>query len=443
MKFLSFLFFGIFSLCLSAQLDNRPPNIILIMVDDLGAECVNSYGGSSYSTPRLTHMAESGMQFENCHSMPICTPSRVKLMTGRSNKKNHVNFAYLHPNEKTFSQVLKSNGYETLIAGKWQLGQDKKLPKHFGFDEHILWQLNTQGRDSLGLDKRYSNPRLVENGVTYEKNEGEFSTDLIIDYINEFMARKKNQPFLVYYPMILTHCPFVPTPHSEDWDPNDLGSKTYKGDEKYFGDMVYYMDYSVGRIIDKVGDLGIEENTMIIFTADNGTDQPVVSIKNNISIDGAKGKTIDTGTHVPLLVSWSKTIESGIINKSLIDFSDFFPTICEAAGIKLNSNLDLNGVSFYKQLIGQDGPKRKWIHSWYSRGGGSSMNDETFEWVRNETYKFYRGNKFYNVKKDPNEKNKLSWNQMTIEERKIQQEFSNVLKSYNGLRNNTRINESL
>ena len=109
---------------------------------------------------------------------------------------------------------------------------DKKLPKHFGFDEHILWQLNTQGRDSLGLDKRYSNPRLVENGITYEKNEGEFSTDLIIDYINEFMARKKNQPFLVYYPMILTHCPFVPTPHSEDWDPNDLGSKTYKGDEK-------------------------------------------------------------------------------------------------------------------------------------------------------------------------------------------------------------------
>ena len=110
---------------------------------------------------------ESGMQFENCHSMPICTPSRVKLMTGRSNK-NHINFAYLHPNEN-FSQVLKSNGYETLIAGKWQLGQDKKLPKHFGFDEHILWQLNTQGRDSLGLDKRYSNPRLVENGITYEK----------------------------------------------------------------------------------------------------------------------------------------------------------------------------------------------------------------------------------------------------------------------------------
>ena len=100
--------------------------------------------------------------------------------------------------------------------------------------------------------------------------------------------------------------------------------KPIKEMKKYFGDMVSYMDYSVGRIIDKVGDLGIEENTMIIFTADNGTDQPVVSIKNNISIDGAKGKTIDTGTHVPLLVSWSKTIESGIINKSLIDFSDFF-----------------------------------------------------------------------------------------------------------------------
>ena len=441
MKFLSFLFFGIFSLYTTAQADNRPPNIIIIMVDDLGAECVNSYGGSSYSTPRLTQMAQSGMQFENCHSMPICTPSRVKLMTGRSNKKNHVNFAYLHPKEKTFSQVLKSNGYETLIAGKWQLGQDKKLPKHFGFDEHILWQLNTQGRDSLGLDKRYSNPRLVENGITYEKNEGKFSTDLVVDYINEFMDRKKNQPFLVYYPMILTHCPFVSTPHSDDWDPNDLGSKTYKGDAKYFGDMVSYMDYSIGRIIDKVDELGIKENTIIIFTADNGTDQPVVSTKNSTSIKGSKGRTIDYGTHVPLLVSWPNKIEAGVINKSLVDFSDFFPTICEAAGITLNPNLDLDGFSFYNQLLGLEGSKRKWIHSWYSRAGGSSITDETFEWVRDETYKFYRGNRFYNTKEDPEEENILNWNDMTKKERKIRQDFMEVLKSYNYLRNNTGIIE--
>ena len=176
MKKILIIFFFL-SLISKAQEYEKAPNIILIMVDDLGAECLNSYGGTSYETPFLNKMSEDGMQFENAHSMPICTPSRVKLMTGKSNKKNHVEFAYLDPKEKTFSQVLQSAGYDTLIAGKWQLGQNKKLPKHFGFDEHILWQLNTRGRDSTGLDKRYSNPRLVKNGITYEENEGRFSTD--------------------------------------------------------------------------------------------------------------------------------------------------------------------------------------------------------------------------------------------------------------------------
>ena len=268
---------------------------------------------------------------------------------------------------------------------------------------------NTQGRDSLGLDKRYSNPRIVKNGITYEKNEGRFSTDLIVDYINDFIDRKKNKPFLIYYPMILTHCPFVPTPHSEDWDPNDMGSKTYKGDAKYFGDMVSYMDFSVGRIIDQVDKLELSDNTVIIFTADNGTDAPLVSMKNNIAVTAGKGKTIDSGTHVPLLVKWNGVVEPGFLNKSLIDFSDFFPTILDLADIKSNKKFDLDGLSFYPQLFGNFDSTRKWIYTWYSRAGGSNPYDETYEWVRNETYKFYRGNRFYNVKNDPNERNKLIW----------------------------------
>ena len=198
-----------------AQDKNRQPNIVLIMVDDLGVECINSYGGTSYNTPRLSQMAKSGMQFENCHSQPICTPSRVKLMTGRSNKKNHVKFGYLDPEERTFSQELKAAGYTTLVAGKWQLGSDNKLPKLFGFDEYLLWQLSTNGKDERRRDKRYVNPFLEKNGELYDKAEGRFSTDMMVDYISDFMERKKEQPFLVYFPMNLTHCPFVPTPHSK------------------------------------------------------------------------------------------------------------------------------------------------------------------------------------------------------------------------------------
>ncbi|MEK9603163.1 MAG: sulfatase-like hydrolase/transferase [Flavobacteriaceae bacterium] len=420
---------------INSQNNPSTPNIVLIMADDLGYECINSYGGTSYSTPRLTQLAQSGMQFDNCHSQPICTPSRVKLMTGRSNKKNHIQFGYLNPKEKTFGQVLRKKGYATMIAGKWQLGKDISLPKHFGFDEHLLWQLSTSGRDSTGRDKRYVNPVLEQNGKVYEKNEGKYSTDLVVDYINDFMERKKNQPFLVYYPMILTHCPFDPTPHSKDWDPKDMGSKTYKGNAKYFGDMVSYMDYSVGRIMDKIDQLGLRENTLIIFTGDNGTDVPVVSMMDNVAVKGGKGTTKDNGTHVPLIVNWKGVIKPNSRSENLVDFSDFFPTLCDVAGIGLDSQLDLDGISFYPQLIGKSGPNRKWIHTWYNRDGGSNPLSPTSEWVRNDTYKLYVGNKFYNVKKDPNEIQNIPLVEMSEPEKKLRKEFINVLNSYNHLRN--------
>tara|TARA_B100001057_G_scaffold91337_1_gene87686 strand:- start:527 stop:1819 length:1293 start_codon:yes stop_codon:yes gene_type:complete len=418
-----------------AQKNSTPPNIVMILADDLGYECINSYGGTSYNTPHLTQLAQTGMQFENCHSQPICTPSRVKLMTGRSNKKNHVKFGYLNPKEKTFSQLLTEKGYATMIAGKWQLGKDASLPDHFGFDEHILWQLTTSGRDSLGWDKRYVNPVLEINGEIYEKNEGKYSTDMVVDYINDFIKRKKNQPFLVYYPMILTHCPFDPTPHSKDWDPSDLGSKTYKGNAKYFGDMVSYMDFSVGRIVKQLDDLGLRENTIILFTGDNGTDLPVVSMMDNLAVVGGKGKTTENGTHVPLIVNWKGVIAPNKRSEALLDFSDFFPTLCEVAGISPDDSLDLDGISFYPQLIGKYGPKREWIHTWYNRDGGSNPMSATSEWVMNEKYKLYVGNKFYNLKKDPEEKNRIPTNAMTGEEKKIRELFIEVLKSYNHLRN--------
>ena len=435
MKIYVFVVFSLISFFLIAQNNGRSPNIILIMADDLGFECINSYGGTSYNTPNLTRLVESGIQFENCHSQPICTPSRVKLMTGKSNKKNYKEFGILEPKEKTFSQILRKNGYATMIAGKWQLGKVDSLPRHFGFDEHLLWQLSDTGRDSVGRDKRYVNPVLKQNGKLYEKNEGKYSTDMIVDYINDFIYRKRNEPFLVYYPMILTHCPFDPTPNSKDWNPKDMGSITYKGNAKYFGDMVSYMDYSIGRIINQIDQLGLRENTIILFTGDNGTDNPVVSMMDNVSVIGGKGQTTDYGTHVPLIVNWKGTIRANSKSKSLVDFSDFFPTLCDLADIPVNSSMDLDGVSFYPELVGEEGAKRKWIHSWYNRNGGLDPLVSSKEWVRNENYKMYVGNRFYNVKKDPYEKNNISISEMSDQEKSIRKEFIKALNSYTYLRN--------
>ena len=132
------MFFGLSFLGLNAQKNSPPPNIVMIVADDLGFECINSYGGTSYDTPNLTQLAQTGMQFENCHSQPICTPSRVKLMTGKSNKKNHLKFGYLNPKEVTFSQLLRKKGYVQSI---------KVIGKHYKYYKAMPLNFNTMDRN--------------------------------------------------------------------------------------------------------------------------------------------------------------------------------------------------------------------------------------------------------------------------------------------------------
>ena len=132
--------------------------------------------------------------------------------------------------------------------------------------------------------------------------------------------------------MILTHCPFCPTPDSADWDPKNKGSKTYKGDPKYFGDMVSYMDKIIGKLTKKLDDLGIRDNTLIMFIGDNGTDTPIVSMMGEKKVIGSKGKTIDAGTRVPFIANWPSIISPGQVSDDLVTFTDFFQTMCDAAG---------------------------------------------------------------------------------------------------------------
>ena len=168
--------------CILHSKESRP-NIILIMADDLGVETMSSYGGTSYHTPNLDRLAESGTRFEHCYSQPICTPSRVQIMTGKYNVRNYTRFGVLPRSETTFAQILKEEGYATCIAGKWQLGSEKDAPQYFGFNESLLWQHIGSGRKIINgkrVDKRYENPILQKNGSNIEYNNGEFAPDLMI-----------------------------------------------------------------------------------------------------------------------------------------------------------------------------------------------------------------------------------------------------------------------
>ena len=377
--------------------DERP-NIVLIMADDLGYECISCNGSLDYQTPNLDRLASSGVRLTHCYSQPLCTPSRVKLMTGQSNKRNYVRFGQLDRQQITFAHLLRKAGYRTCVAGKWQLGKEKDSPQHIGFEQSLLWQ-HTRGRtDELGHDTRYPNPKLEENGKPAKFNPGKFSTDLFVDYIVKFMEANKEQPFLVYYPMVLVHCPFCATPDSQNWDAGARGSKNYKGNPKYFSDMVAYCDKSVGRIDSKLKQLGIRDNTLLIFVGDNGTDKPIVTKTTSGEIAGGKAKMTDAGTHVPAVISWPSQVTSGMVLNDIVDFSDFMPTICDASKSEVPKNLTIDGRTFLPQIKGEIGTPRDSIYVWYSRNGGSS-NARTF--ARNQHYKLYESGQFYDISSDP------------------------------------------
>lgn len=399
------------------------PNIVLIMADDLGYECIGANGGTSYKTPVLDQLARTGVRFEHCYAQPICTPSRVKLMTGIYNVRNYEKFALLPTNQTTFANVFQKSGYKTCIVGKWQLGADSKLPAHFGFDEHCLWHF-------LRRAERYPNPGIDTNGEKVNFSNGEYGPDVVSDYACDFMERNKDQPFLIYYPMILTHCPFCPTPDSADWDPANKGSKTYKGDPKYFGDMVTYMDKTIGKLTKKLDDLGIRENTLVMFIGDNGTDSPIVSKMGTREVIGSKGQTIDAGTHVPFIASWPSTIPPGYVSKDLVTFTDFFQTMCDAAGVESPSETKLDGQSFLPMLKGEKGNPREWIYCFYARNGGLSGQ----EFVRNQRYKLYRDGRFFDVANDDREKNPLADKTLTQEQQAVRSKLQTAIDQYQNAR---------
>ncbi|REJ82560.1 MAG: arylsulfatase [Planctomycetota bacterium] len=388
--------YPVFVLSSADAQSSRPPNIVLIMADDMGYECVSANGGTSYSTPVLDELARTGMRFEHCHVQPLCTPTRVQLMTGLSNHRNYIRFGILDPHATTFAHRLKDAGYRTCIAGKWQLLGGLDGPGHFGFDEYCLWQLTRR-------PSRYPNPGLEINGEEIDFTDGQYGPDIASGFICEFIRDSADEPFFVYYPMILPHWPFEPTPDSDDWDPTAEGVLKGQGNRRYFADMVAYTDKMVGKIVDTLEETGRRDDTLVIFLGDNGTAVGITSMMGDTAVPGGKGKTTDNGTHVPLIANWPSVVPAGTVNGDLIASTDFFPTLMEVAGIEDATTPD--GRSFAPQLRGEPGTPREWIYCWYERNG---KRTKASQHIRNQQFKLYRDGRFYDVVADLEESNPLS-----------------------------------
>lgn len=430
--------FFILSVGLTASLfGSEQPNIVLIMADDIGVEGIGCYGGTSYQTPAIDRLSSEGVRFTHAYAQPLCTNTRVQLMTGLYNNRNWLYFGILDPQAKTIGHYMQEAGYNTCIAGKWQLqsydppsypGSHLRRGKGMkasaaGFDEYSLfhaWHSEDKG-------SRFANPTFYENGKLIKELKGKYGPDHWVEFINDFIERKKDddKPFFVYYAMALPHRPFEPTPDSEDW----LNQVAYtEEDTRHFPNMVEYMDKCVGRVVHHIDALGLGENTIVIFYSDNGTHQKITSQTINGPVVGGKGRTTDAGTHVPLIVRWTGTVKAGI-NGNLVDSTDFLPTVMEAAHKPIGSEVNLDGISFYPQLFENFECVRQWVFCHYDpRPGWDKDQFRKIRFARDKKYKLYGDGKLYDVPNDKLEKQPILTNADTQEQRQARQRLAAVLE---------------
>jgi arylsulfatase A-like enzyme len=279
-----------------------------------------------------------------------------------------------------------------------------------GFDEFCVWHPHhTEEKGS-----RYKDPIVYENGKFLDNMEGKYGEDIFADYIMDFMERNQDDPFFVYFPMALTHRPLEPTPDSPEFDdfipPSNLtlGAGTWEelegwdDDPRYYKDMVEYHDKVIGRVNAKLEELGIADDTLVIYVGDNGSPIEVCSIvHNHTEVCGGKGLTVDRGTHVPLICTWPGTIPADSITTDLIDASDFLPTILEAAEITPPDDYFMDGRSFLPQLKGETGNPRDYIYFHFEPMSGRVHRFARF--IRDHRWKLYDDGRLFDLNNDPEE----------------------------------------
>ncbi|HNR31349.1 MAG TPA: sulfatase-like hydrolase/transferase [Candidatus Hydrogenedentes bacterium] len=350
----------------------RPPNFLVIMADDIGAKELSCYGHATHRTPHLDGLARDGVQFQTCYATPICHPTRLMIMTGQYGCHNGVyNFAGRRggpdPNDPVedmtnhvnFAQILKQQGYATALAGKWQLsGKVPTLIHECGFDDYCFWAYKhnlPEGVEHTGAwespDKnkpsRYWHPSIMKNGEYVPTKPDDYGPDLYADFLIDFMGRNKDRPFLAYYPMCLTHGPHVRTP-----DTKALEDPKYDKPPRVYQGAVEYMDKIVGRLAAALDALGLRENTIILFTGDNGTGG-----------DG-KGDPTELGARVPMIVNAPGIVKARGATDALTDLSDVLPTLCAFAGAPSPADRPIDGRSLAPFLRGETDAARDWIFSY-------------------------------------------------------------------------------
>jgi arylsulfatase A-like enzyme len=375
----------------------KKPNIIFILADDLGIPGLGCYGGI-YKTPNLNQLAAGGTRFEHCFAAPLCAPSRAMLMTGRYafrtgviNNGSGINAT--PQKDGCVAQLMKQAGYATAVAGKWRQLRHfttREDGAKWGFDEFLIWGAglpDDEGAGKAGKVKtdRYWDPDYNLNGKTLKDTKGKYGPDVLQAFVIDFINRHKDGPFFVYYPSPLIHSPILPTPDSA----KGKAARKGKGEGSLYADNIVYLDKQVGKLMAELDRLGIRENTVVVFSGDNGS-VPVGTLSGR-TVDGRKSQVNEGGSRVPLIASWPGTTPKGAVVRDLVDFSDLLPTFAEIAGAKLPTDRKIDGHSFAPQLRGEKGQPREWAYV--------QLGQQRY--VRSERWKLTGDGKLFDMKDAP------------------------------------------
>ena len=362
------------------QADAEPPNIVLVMTDDQGYGDFGFAGNPVIETPHLDALAARSAQVERFYVSPVCTPTRASLMTGRYNYRTraidtYIGRAMMEPEEVTVAEMLRDAGYATGIFGKWHLGDNYPLrAMDQGFEESLVHRGGGIGQpsDPPGGEGRYTDPVLFRNGQRAEMTG--YCTDIFFDAAFEFMERAaaEGRPFFAYVPTNAPHGPFHDVP--DDWlesyrqmdlsavlpNPEQASDELLDRLARTFA-MISNVDDNVGRLMARLDETGLAENTIVVFLNDNGP----ASDRYNAGLRGRKGSTLEGGIRSPLLVRWPGRLPAGGRPVDRIAAHiDIAPTLLDAADVEPPDGLHLDGRSLLDLLAGArphlDGNATNW-----------------------------------------------------------------------------------
>jgi len=343
------------ALCLKAY-SNKKPNVIIVMADNVGYGDFGLSGNEKVRTPNIDKFAEEGIQFSRFYCTPYCAPTRASIMTGRSHYRTGVTHtsrggAKMHGDEITIAEYFQKAGYATGMFGKWHLGDNYPMrPQDQGFSQ-ILWHRSARIGQVPDTPNPYYSPMLWKNDQKIQ-TEG-YCTDVFMDATINFIESNKNKPFLIYLPTNVGHTanedivgPLVPAKYSDPYKKMGLSDIT----AKVYG-MMTNLDENFGRLISKLDELGIRDNTILIFTTDDGPGK-------DYNAGMRTGSVYEARIRVPFAIQWPDKLGTSpkVIDK-IASHIDVLPTLLEACGLKVEKKPVIDGVSLFPLLINDD---QKW-----------------------------------------------------------------------------------